>query len=49
MDRASDSDLTWLRQAIVLSEVFARASRPVAVRGPLIEDEARAAHAGYWA
>lgn len=30
-------------------EIFLRTSRPVAVRGPLIEDEARAVHAGYWA
>ncbi|MBB4662327.1 tRNA(Arg) A34 adenosine deaminase TadA [Conexibacter arvalis] len=35
--------------ALSSREVFARASRPVAVRGPLIEDEARVAHAGYWA
>lgn len=30
-------------------EIFLHSSRPVAVRGPLIEDEARAAHVGYWA
>lgn len=35
--------------ALPSREVFARASRPIVVRGPLIEDEARAAHAGYWA
>lgn len=35
--------------AISSREVFSRASLPVEVRGPLIEDEARAAHAGYWA
>jgi tRNA(Arg) A34 adenosine deaminase TadA len=35
--------------ALPSREVFARASRPVAVRGPLLEQEARAAHAGYWA
>lgn len=35
--------------ALSSREVFARASRPVAVRGPLIEAEARAVHSGYWA
>lgn len=35
--------------ALPAREVFARASRPVVVRGPLLEEEARAAHAGYWA
>lgn len=35
--------------ALPAREVFARASRPVAVRGPLIEHEARAPHTGYWA
>ena len=29
-------------------EVFARGQRPTAVIGPLREDEARAAHAGFW-
>ncbi len=29
-------------------EVFARCIRPVEVIGPLIEDEARAAHEGFW-
>lgn len=35
--------------ALSSREVFARASRPVEVRGPLLEQEARAVHAGYWA
>jgi tRNA(Arg) A34 adenosine deaminase TadA len=29
-------------------ELFARAVEPVAVVGPLLEDEARAVHEGYW-
>jgi tRNA(Arg) A34 adenosine deaminase TadA len=29
-------------------EVFARGQRPVEVIGPLLEDEAAAAHAGFW-
>lgn len=29
-------------------EVFARGSRPVEVIGPLIEDEARQVHLGFW-
>ncbi len=29
-------------------EVFARASRPVEIRGPALEEEAARAHAGYW-
>jgi tRNA(Arg) A34 adenosine deaminase TadA len=37
------------RLALSARDVFARASRQVAVRGPLLEDEARLAHAGYWA
>ncbi len=35
--------------ALSSREVFARASRPVAVRGPMLEAEARAVHTGYWA
>jgi tRNA(Arg) A34 adenosine deaminase TadA len=35
--------------ALSSRELFARASRPVAVRGPLLEQEALAVHAGYWA
>lgn len=29
-------------------ELFSRASRPVAVRGPLLEDEALVVHQGFW-
>lgn len=29
-------------------EVFARGQRPIGVIGPLLEDEARAVHEGYW-
>ena len=29
-------------------ELFSRASRPVAVSGPLLEDEALAVHQGFW-
>lgn len=35
--------------ALASRDVFACASRRVEVRGPLIEDEARAVHTGYWA
>jgi len=35
--------------ALPSPEVFARSSRPIEVRGPALEAEARAAHAGYWA
>lgn len=35
--------------ALSARDVFARSSRRVEVRGPLIEQEARAAHTGYWA
>ncbi len=34
--------------ALPCREVFARGQRPVEVTGPLLEDEARAVHAGYW-
>ncbi len=30
-------------------EVFARGQRPIEVIGPLLEDEARAVHDGFWA
>lgn len=29
-------------------EVFARSQRPIEVLGPLLEDEARAVHTGFW-
>jgi tRNA(Arg) A34 adenosine deaminase TadA len=29
-------------------EVFARGQRPIEVIGPLLEDEARAVHEGFW-
>jgi tRNA(Arg) A34 adenosine deaminase TadA len=29
-------------------ELFARAGRPIAVVGPLIEEEARLVHEGFW-
>jgi len=35
--------------ALPSPEGFARSSRPIEVRGPALEAEARAAHAGYWA
>jgi tRNA(Arg) A34 adenosine deaminase TadA len=34
--------------ALPCREVFARGQRPVAIVGPLLEDEAAAAHAGFW-
>jgi tRNA(Arg) A34 adenosine deaminase TadA len=29
-------------------EVFARGQRPIAVAGPLLEEEARVVHEGFW-
>ena len=34
--------------ALPCREVFARGQRPIEVMGPLLEDEARAVHEGYW-
>ena len=34
--------------ALPCREVFARGQRPVEVIGPVLEDEARAIHQGYW-
>jgi len=34
--------------ALPCREVFARGQRPIEVIGPLLEDEARAVHEGYW-
>lgn len=34
--------------ALPCGEVFARGQRPIEVIGPLLEDEARAVHDGYW-
>lgn len=34
--------------ALPCREVFARGQRPVAVTGPCLEEEAAAAHAGFW-
>lgn len=34
--------------ALGCREVFARGQRPIEVIGPLLEDEARAVHAGFW-
>jgi tRNA(Arg) A34 adenosine deaminase TadA len=34
--------------AIPCRDVFERGGRPVDVRGPLIEDQARAVHEGFW-
>ncbi|HNB46765.1 MAG TPA: hypothetical protein PLL72_21480, partial [Burkholderiaceae bacterium] len=34
--------------ALPCREVFSRGQRPVAVIGPLREDEARRAHLGFW-
>jgi tRNA(Arg) A34 adenosine deaminase TadA len=34
--------------ALPCREVFARCARPTEVVGPLIEDEARVVHAGFW-
>ena len=34
--------------ALPCREVFARGQRPVTVIGPVLEDEARAVHEGYW-
>jgi tRNA(Arg) A34 adenosine deaminase TadA len=34
--------------ALPCREVFARGQRPIDVRGPLLEDEARAVHEGFW-
>ncbi len=34
--------------ALPCGEVFARGQRPIEVIGPLLEDEARAVHEGYW-
>ena len=34
--------------ALPCREVFARGQRPIEVVGPLLEDEAAAAHAGFW-
>lgn len=34
--------------AMPCREVFARGQRPIDVIGPLLEDEARAVHEGYW-
>jgi tRNA(Arg) A34 adenosine deaminase TadA len=35
--------------ALPCREVFARGQRPIEVIGPLLEDEARAVHEGFWA
>ncbi len=34
--------------ALPCREVFAKGQRPVAVEGPALQEEARAAHAGFW-
>jgi len=34
--------------AVSCREVFARGGRPIDVRGPLIEDQARVVHEGFW-
>lgn len=34
--------------ALACREVFARDQRPIEVIGPVLEDEARAVHEGFW-
>lgn len=34
--------------ALPCREVFARGQRPIVISGPLLEDEARAVHEGFW-
>jgi len=34
--------------ALECREVFARGQRPIEVVGPVLEDEARAVHEGFW-